>query len=78
MKKIIALVIICAAVYGLLSYHFILFDDRLKILKKVELELENTFVDARGKKQIKLLTNPDLVKAGINDIIDSAAKKLKQ
>ncbi len=78
MKKIIPLIIIAAAVYGLLSYHFILFDDRLKCLKKTELELENTFVDARGEKQLKLLMNPALVKAGINDIINSTAKSLKK
>ena len=78
MKKVIPLIVLGAAIYGLLSYHFILFDDRLKCLKKTELKLENTFVDARGEKQLQILLNPDLVSAGINDIIDSAAKKLKK
>ena len=78
MKKIIPLILFGAAVYGLLNYHFILFDNRLKILKKADLELENTFVDARGEKQLTILMNPDLVKAGLNDLIDSTAHKLKQ
>jgi len=78
MKKIIPLLIIAAAVYGLLNFHFILFDGRVKILKKVDLQLENTFVDARGEKQLKLFLEPDLLRAGINDVIDSTAKKLKK
>ncbi len=78
MKKIIPLIVLAAAIYGLLSYHFILFDDRLKCLKKTELKLENTFVDARGEKQLKLLLNPDLVKAGINDILQSTTNSLKK
>ncbi len=78
MKKIVPIIILGAAIYGVLGYHFILFDNKLKILKKAELKLDNTFVDARGEKQLKLLMNPDLVKAGINDIIDNAAGALKQ
>lgn len=77
MKKIISLIILAALGYGLLSYHFILFDDRLKILKKADLKIDNTFVDARGEKQLKLLMNPDLVRAGINEIIDKTSKKMK-
>lgn len=78
LKKIIPFVIVAAFAYGILSYHFILFDDKLKILKKADMKLENTFVDARGENQLKILLNPDLVKAGINDIIESTANKLKR
>jgi hypothetical protein len=46
-------------------------------LKKVELTFQETFVDARGEKQIKLLFKPSLVKAGIMDVIDKAGNSIK-
>ncbi|MEA1970895.1 MAG: hypothetical protein U9N37_04660 [Thermodesulfobacteriota bacterium] len=55
MKKIlIVLVIGVSLAFGALNYHFILTDKSIKVLKKVGLTLENTFVDARGTKKIKL------------------------
>jgi hypothetical protein len=51
------------------QYHFILIDDGLKILKKPDPSLEYTFVDGRGAiNQAKILVNPTLVQAGIQDI----------
>lgn len=79
MKKIIVLlVIIAAAGYGVLSYHFVLFDSSLKILKKTEARYENTFVDARGVKKLELALKPDLIAAGIADVesqVDQSIKK---
>ena len=73
MKKIIAVIIICgAAGYGLLSYHFVLLDSSLKILKKTGVRYENTFVDARGAKKLEIALKPDLVAAGINDLLEQA------
>ncbi|BHH86028.1 hypothetical protein [Desulforhopalus sp. 52FAK] len=70
MKKIIiALVIAGAAGYGVLNYHFILFDKSFKILKKSAVQYENTFVDARGAKKLELALKPDLISAGIQDIL---------
>ena len=70
MKKIIfALIIAGAAGYGVLSYHFILFDKSFKILKKSTAQYQNTFVDARGAKKLELALKPDLISAGINDLI---------
>ena len=75
MKKILLLLIIAgAAGYGLLSYHFILFDENLKILKKAEPTTANTFVDARGTKALEAAINPALVKAGIQDILKNLKK----
>ena len=68
-KKTIGLIIIVGIILGLLNFHFILFDNSLKVLKKEKLTLDDTFVDARGVKKLKLLTNPDLVRAGIKDLI---------
>ena len=70
MKKIvIGLIIFAAAGYGLLSYHFVLLDSSMKILKKTTLAYENTFVDARGAKKLELALKPDLITAGINDVL---------
>lgn len=78
MKKIIvALVIAAAAGYGVLSYHFILLDDSLKIIKKTGVRYENTFVDGRGTNKMKLALKPDLLAAGINDVIDQAQESTK-
>lgn len=79
MKKIVVCLIIAAgAGYGLLSYHFILLDGSLKIFKKTNLQYENTFVDARGAKKFELALKPDLIVAGINNVlgeIDESVKK---
>lgn len=70
MKKIIfALIIAGVAGYGVLNYHFILLDKSLKILKKSHVQYQNTFVDARGAKKLEMALKPDLISAGINDIL---------
>jgi len=68
MKKIFVLIIAAACVYGVLSYHFILTDESIKILKKTDLTFEETFVDARGTKKTKLFLNAALLKAGVRDL----------
>lgn len=77
-KSIVGLVIAAAAGYGLLSYHFILLDGSLKILKKTSIRYENTFVDARGAKKVELALNQELIAAGIKTIlgeVEGAVKK---
>jgi len=78
MKKLLILLIFAGALaYGVLNYHFILMDKTVKVLKKVELTFQDTFVNARGEKKIKLLLKPSLVKAGIKDVIDKAGHSIK-
>jgi hypothetical protein len=78
MKKLLILVIFTGALaYGALNYHFILMEQGVKVLKKVELTFQDTVVDARGEKKIKLLLKPSLVKAGIKDLIDKAGHSIK-
>jgi len=77
-KGIVGLVIAAAAGYGLLSYHFVLLDSSLKILKKTGVRYENTFVDARGAKKAELALKPDLVAAGINDVLSDLKSGLKK
>ncbi len=70
MKKLLFVLIIAAgAGYGLMGYHFILFDNNLKILKKSNVKIANTFLDARGAKKFELALKPDLISAGISDVL---------
>jgi hypothetical protein len=66
---IVALLILGLAAGAALNYHFILLDDNLKVLKKTGMTLEDTFVDARGNKRLKLLLKPALIEAGIKDAL---------
>ncbi len=68
MKKLIILILAAACAYGVLGYHFILMDSSIKILKKSELSLDDTFIDARGSNKSKLFLNPALLKAGVKDL----------
>jgi len=71
MKKVLYLLLIAGALtLGALNYHFILFDDGIKILRKTEVTFEDTFVDARGAKKLQLLFKPALIKAGIKEMLD--------
>jgi hypothetical protein len=70
MTLLVVIVIVGAFTFGALNYHFILMDSSIKLLKKVDLTFENTFVDARGSKRYKLYTNPALIKAGVKDLIE--------
>lgn len=71
MKQIILVLVVAGiAGFGLLNYHFILFDKNLKIVKKTGVRYENTFVDARGAKKLELALKPDLVSAGYNDLLE--------
>jgi len=75
MKKILIVFIVgCGFVFGALNYHFILTDKSIKILKKADLTFDNTFVDARGAKELKLYFNPALIKAGAKDLLKDVGK----
>ena len=64
---IVATVIVAAA----MNFHFIFMGNRIKILKKADLTFEDTFVDARGAKKLKLYMKPALVKAGIKNVLEN-------
>jgi hypothetical protein len=68
MRNLILVIVIVGVLLGLANFHFILFDNSLKILKKDNITFENTFVDARGAKKIKVMLNPVLIRAGIKDL----------
>ena len=79
-KTIISLIVVVAlAVSAALNFHFILMDSSVKILRKADLTLEYTFVDARGTfNKMKLYTTPALVEAGIKDLFDDRSVTVGQ
>jgi hypothetical protein len=50
----------------------------MKILKKTSIAYENTFVDARGAKKLELAMKPDLIAAGINEVIGDVSKSIQK
>jgi hypothetical protein len=79
MKKVFIIVVIAGAlIFGTVNYHVILLDNGLKILKKADMAFENTFVDARGAKKIKLILNPALIKSGIKNMIDDESVTIRK
>ena len=77
MKKSLLIIILAAVLFGIMNFHFILTDKGLSVLKKTELTLDSTFVDARGEKKHKLFTNPALVKAGIKKLLKDQGIKFE-
>ena len=69
------LLILGILAFALLRYHFILLDNNVKILKKTTLNWQYTFVDARGARRYKLILNPELVKAGLKDLLQKEGEK---
>lgn len=78
MKKLILLLIAAGCIYGALSYHFILADGSIKVLKKTTLTFEHTFVDARGEKRSQVYLNPALLKAGIRNLFKDDGLTIKK
>jgi len=72
MKKLFIVCIVAAVIVAAsMNFHFIFMGNRIKILKKADLTFEDTFVDARGAKKLKLYMKPALVKAGIKDVLEN-------
>ncbi len=69
---VVVILLLGAAALGILNYHFILFDKNIKLLKKTNMTIEYTFIDARGTGKAKLFLIPALLKAGIKDILREA------
>ncbi len=77
MNKILVIIAVGAilAFGAALNYHFILLDkNEVKVLKKSEISLDKTLVDARGTKGLQLILDPVLVKAGVKDLIRDAGE----
>jgi hypothetical protein len=76
-KAIVAIAIAGALAFAALNYHVIHLDGGVKILKKNRMTFSGTYVDARGIKKHKLLTKPELIKAGIKKVFEDVKSKVK-
>jgi|GEM_PF-358276 len=75
---LVILMIIGALIFGAMNYHLVLLDDSLRILKKTQMTLESTFVDARGTKKFKLLLDPVLIRAGFRKLLKAKGITVEQ
>ena len=76
-KKILLFATLGAALYVLLSYHFIFIDDSMKMLKKTNLTLKYTLFSTKAKSVESILAIDELRKAGIGELLVKMGKKGK-
>jgi hypothetical protein len=68
-KAVIVVIIVGVLILGALNVHVIITDGGVKVLKKTGMTFEDTFVDTRGAKKLKILTKPALIEAGIRNLL---------
>lgn len=68
-KIYVLLVFLGAAGYFLLSYHIIYFGNTIKLLNKLKLTSEHTFVSAANKSAESILSIDTLREAGIGNML---------
>ena len=74
LKKITIIAIICAILYTLLGYHFIIIDNSVKMLKKSTLTLKYTIYSTKGKSVEKILSVPELWDDNIGELLVKEGK----
>jgi hypothetical protein len=77
-NKIIVFSIVGVVLYFLLSYHFIIIDNGVKMLKKSSLTLEYTIYSAKGKTNEVIMAIDDLREDGIGDLLVEMKKMSEQ
>ena len=77
-NKIIVFSIVGVVLYFLLSYHFIIIDNGMKLLKKSSLTLEYTIYSAKGKTNEVIMAIDDLREDGIGDLLVEMKKMSEQ
>lgn len=78
LNRIIIVIIIAAFGYFLLSFHVVYFGDAIKILKKVRLSSEYTFVNVKGMTVESILKIDTLREAGVGDTLVKMGKVDKE
>ena len=70
-KKILTIGIICAVLYFLMGYHYIIIDDWFspKMIKKSKYTLKYTFFNTKGKEPEKVMSVPELWEDGIGELL---------
>ena len=74
LKKSVIVIVLGGILYGLLSYHFIIINSSVKVLKKSELTLKYTIFNAKGKTNSQILKIEELWEDGIADILVETGK----
>jgi hypothetical protein len=69
LKKILFFAVIAAAVYFLMSYHYIFIGKQMKMLKKSEFTLKYTFYSVKGRSNESIMAIKDLYKDGIGQLL---------
>jgi hypothetical protein len=68
-KKILIVAVIGAAVYFLMSYHYIFIGRQVKMLKKSEFTLKYTFFSVKGRSAESILDIKDLYNDGVGQLL---------
>ncbi len=68
-KKILIFVILGGGLYFLLSYHFILIGNKVKLLEKSSLTLNYTIFSTKAKSNASILSIDVLREDGIGDLL---------
>jgi hypothetical protein len=74
LKKLLIWVVAGFAFYFILSYHFILIGNSVKLLRKSELSLHYTLFSAKGKKIDSIIAIPELRRDGIGQLLVDEGK----
>ena len=74
LKKMLILCVIAGAAYTLLSYHFIMINNSVKLLKKSHLTLEYTIFSTMSKTNKAILAIDELREDGIGELLLEAGK----
>jgi hypothetical protein len=73
-KKILIFGILGGILYFFLSFHLIMINNTIKLLRKSSLTLEYTFFNAKGKTNATILSNDDLREDGIGELLVEMGK----
>ncbi|MBC8457247.1 MAG: hypothetical protein H8D67_04530 [Deltaproteobacteria bacterium] len=76
-KKLFIFVVLGAALYVLLSYHFIFIGNSIRMLKKSYLTLEYTIFSTKAKSVESILAIDELREAGIGELLVKMGEKGK-
>ena len=68
-KKVLIIAIICAIGYFTLSYHYIIINKSVRMLKKSERTLKYTIFNTKGKEINSILSIPELWNDGIGELL---------
>ena len=74
LKKLLIWVVAGFAFYFILSHHFILIGNSVKLLRKSELTLDYTLFSAKGKKIDSIIAIPELRRDGIGQLLVDEGK----